>query len=431
MRTCSGCGAAVQWAFCTKCGRPVSDAAAQPPLPTSAPTPVSAVDATIGVQSWRPEAGEAPLWERTGELYRSDTVLASAVPRPVAPAQDAYPSPYPTPYAAPTPARSKAPVVAGVLGAVVLAVAGGLLVPQVLESANRAVPTTRAQPSDQPAGSAAAAPKPAVPSITSTTQTTQTTQTAPAAPASCPPGSTTCAQPLPMSGFVMVLESRIKSANPLPGVQALAQSLAAGGVTPRVVDSSLTNGMNPGFWVVGTGPYTTQAEAEASCASVGRTVGPDCYVREAVQAAALASRADLAPWTDGCRQVSAPDVEGCVAVYEFLQRYAALDNAKSMTRAEIGNWWKEPGTFYGADLTLDQLTAALTQPSPPGTSYGQFALTGMTFGVRSERWVTVTEARVTLPYTKAGVPGTAAVRFLVTAGTGANRFRITQVDEPS
>ena len=79
----------------------------------------------------------------------------------------------------------------------------------------------------------------------------------------------------------MVLESLDKNSVTLTQARAKAEAVASGtGRTPKVLDSSATAGMNPGYWAVVDGPHSTESGARASCAAYGRTQGTgECYLR--------------------------------------------------------------------------------------------------------------------------------------------------------
>lgn len=90
---------------------------------------------------------------------------------------------------------------------------------------------------------------------------------------------------LPVGAWVTVLESLDKGQVTLADARATADQIAVNGRVPWVADSSVTPGMNPGYWaLVDPAPYDSQATAAAVCALYGRQGGGTCYPRRIVVA---------------------------------------------------------------------------------------------------------------------------------------------------
>lgn len=230
----------------------------------------------------------------------ADTILAGHQPSGYSPASS-YPSPPPQPpgypqqqWAGPQagfpatpprmtptpPARRRSAWPFVLVGAAVLAVAGvaaALLVPRFLQPQPQAAkaPVTIAATTVSPRTTAPVAP----PSLSSPT---------PVIPAPTVTVTTTVVQPaagggadvIPGRAHVTVLDSLPQNQKTLADARAEADRLTrASGRIIRVLDSSTTTGMNPGYWALVDGPHPTEDVAKSVCGAYGRSVGGTCYPR--------------------------------------------------------------------------------------------------------------------------------------------------------
>lgn len=77
--------------------------------------------------------------------------------------------------------------------------------------------------------------------------------------------------------WITVFDSLPKSEYPVDVARERAKAMAAKGVV--VVDTDAVPGLNRGFWALAIVDAPTEKVARATCAEVGRAVGPTCYPR--------------------------------------------------------------------------------------------------------------------------------------------------------
>jgi len=344
------------------------------------------------------------------DVYRPSP---SVVPPPVpAPSQPATPSATGTPTPAgeaasvqPPRKTSRVPLIlSGVLAGVLVVLVGVLVLPGLIggaATATTAPVTVRTTVTIAPAGS--------IPAPATTSQA--------AAPASND-------SRIGSSGWVVVLESLSKDFWSVGQVRAMADGVAAG---PRkyVTDSNLTPGMNPGFWVIGDGPYQDETSAYAACSSYGRVRGPNCYAKPVTFASGSLQSGGytVETPTQQCQGRGASDVAACATATDFILRYDAI--AKSLTASDIGNWWTQPANYYNtSQLNHAQLLAKLTARSTSGNTFLTPHLTSYSSGPSGPIVTVLTPYR-----TSDGTLKTVRVAYVLIPGSGSNPYRIQTVSE--
>lgn len=267
MTWCTTCGTEGFGQACPRCGAPY------PAPPQPQPTPVDAADTLVAPPN--PWGTQAP------DPYRQQGYQPQGYP----PAQQPWPAvPPPMLPTAAAPRRTNPlPFVAAGVALLVVGAGAALAVPRLLGSG----PAAAAAPAPASVSSTARTPlAPVTPTLAAPATSVAAAPAAPVPPAAAPVTVTrTVAVPAAadvLSGtYVMVLESLDKNTVSLTQARAKAAALASGsGRVPKVLDSSATAGMNPGYWAVVDGPHASESAARASCAAYGRTQGTgECYLR--------------------------------------------------------------------------------------------------------------------------------------------------------
>ncbi len=94
-------------------------------------------------------------------------------------------------------------------------------------------------------------------------------------------GGTASGWPADQSGYAVILASKDAASFTEADAQAIADQAAAAGVPMvGVLDSSLFPSLNPGYWAVFSGPYTTKDEAALAATTIQGQGYPDAYARE-------------------------------------------------------------------------------------------------------------------------------------------------------
>jgi hypothetical protein len=94
-------------------------------------------------------------------------------------------------------------------------------------------------------------------------------------------GSSTGGWPAGQTGWAVILASKSQSTFQESDAQLVADEAATAGVSMTgVLDSSQFPSLNPGYWAVFSGPYTTREEAEAAAQTIQGQGYPDAYARE-------------------------------------------------------------------------------------------------------------------------------------------------------
>jgi hypothetical protein len=94
-------------------------------------------------------------------------------------------------------------------------------------------------------------------------------------------GGTVSGWPADQSGYAVILASKDAASFMEADAQAIAdQATAAGVPMVGVLDSSLFPSLNPGYWAVFSGPYTTKDEAALAATTIQGQGYPDAYARE-------------------------------------------------------------------------------------------------------------------------------------------------------
>ena len=94
-------------------------------------------------------------------------------------------------------------------------------------------------------------------------------------------GSAAGGWPTDQSGYAVILASKDAASFTEADAQAIAdQATAAGVPMVGVLDSSLFPSLNPGYWAVFSGPYTTKDEAASAATTIQGQGYPDAYARE-------------------------------------------------------------------------------------------------------------------------------------------------------
>ncbi len=259
MTWCTTCGTEGSGPACPRCGAPY------PPAAFPQPTPVDAGDTLLApTAAW----GAVPT-----DPYP---------PQPPPPAYAAYAPLQPgTP-----PVRTRRPLLPFLAGALaivaltsIIAFVGQRLLgpapvtattPVTITTTTR-TPSAAVTPTLAGPGTSVAAP-PAPPATSAAPAAAVTVTRTVVAPTGADALSAT---------YVMVLESLDKNTSTLTQARTRAAALAsASGRAPKVLDSSATAGMNPGYWAIVDGPHPSESAARASCAAYGRTQGSgECYLR--------------------------------------------------------------------------------------------------------------------------------------------------------
>jgi len=87
--------------------------------------------------------------------------------------------------------------------------------------------------------------------------------------------------PTGQSGYAVILASKDSATFTEADAQAIADQASAAGVQMvGVLDSSQFPTLNPGYWAVFSGPYTTKAEASAAATTIQGQGYPDAYARQ-------------------------------------------------------------------------------------------------------------------------------------------------------
>jgi septal ring-binding cell division protein DamX len=120
-------------------------------------------------------------------------------------------------------------------------------------------PTTATTPSTPTTSTTSTTPTTPTTPTTSTTPTTPTTPTTAAAPPLTTPNGTRLeVWPPGLSGWTVALATTSTEAE----AQTTAQQIASNGIQVGILDSSQHPRLKPGVWIVFTGRYPTQAQAE-------------------------------------------------------------------------------------------------------------------------------------------------------------------------
>jgi len=94
-------------------------------------------------------------------------------------------------------------------------------------------------------------------------------------------GSSATGWPVGQVGWAVILASKSQSEFQETDAQAIADQAAAAGVQMTgVLDSSQFPTLNPGYWAVFSGPYTTKDEAQAAATTIQGQGYPDAYARQ-------------------------------------------------------------------------------------------------------------------------------------------------------
>jgi hypothetical protein len=94
-------------------------------------------------------------------------------------------------------------------------------------------------------------------------------------------GSSAAGWPVGQVGWAVILASKSQSEFQETDAQAIADQAATAGVPMTgVLDSSLFPTLNPGYWAVFSGPYTTKDEAQAAATTIQGQGYPDAYARQ-------------------------------------------------------------------------------------------------------------------------------------------------------
>lgn len=130
-------------------------------------------------------------------------------------------------------------------------------------------------------------------SATGTDQTTDTTATDPAVTDTgltdtgmtdtgmTDTGASAGSWPAGQSGFAVILASKDAAAFTEADARSIAdQATTAGVELVGVLDSSSYPSLNPGYWAVFSGPYTTLDEAKAAVTTIQPLGYPEAYARE-------------------------------------------------------------------------------------------------------------------------------------------------------
>jgi hypothetical protein len=134
----------------------------------------------------------------------------------------------------------------------------------------RTVTVQAAQTQTAPATTAQAAP-----ATTTQTGPATTTQAAPAATTQPSPAAQIANWPVGLPGWTVVLASTRSQSS----AQSTASSLGATGLPVGILSSSEHGAMAPGFWIVFSGRYPTQAAAQAKAAALAANGHPSAQAR--------------------------------------------------------------------------------------------------------------------------------------------------------
>jgi hypothetical protein len=94
-------------------------------------------------------------------------------------------------------------------------------------------------------------------------------------------GGSASGWPAGQSGWAVILASKSQSSFQQADAQAIADQAATAGVQMTgVLDSSQYPSLNPGYWAVFSGPYSTKAEAQAAATTIQGQGYPDAYARQ-------------------------------------------------------------------------------------------------------------------------------------------------------
>ena len=140
-----------------------------------------------------------------------------------------------------------------------------------------ATDTTPTAPTDTaPTDTLPTVPTDTVPTDTAPTDTAATTDTVPT-----DTGAATGDWPDGLSAWAVIIASKDQAQFTEADARVIADEATAAGVLQTgVLDSSAYPSLNPGYWAVYSGPYTTKDEAEQAAANI-RTQGyPEAYARE-------------------------------------------------------------------------------------------------------------------------------------------------------
>lgn len=128
------------------------------------------------------------------------------------------------------------------------------------------------------------APTDTVPTDTMPTETIPTdTVPTDTMPTDTMPTETTAAGDWPagQTGWAVILASKSQSQFQESDARTIADEASAAGVqNVGVLDSSQFPSLNPGYWAVFSGPYTTKDEAQAAAATIQGQGYPEAYPRE-------------------------------------------------------------------------------------------------------------------------------------------------------
>ena len=94
-------------------------------------------------------------------------------------------------------------------------------------------------------------------------------------------GITAGGWPVGQTGWAVILASKSQAQFQETDAQAIADQAATAGVPMTgVLDSSQFPSLNPGYWAVFSGPYSTKAEAQAAATTIQGQGYADAYARQ-------------------------------------------------------------------------------------------------------------------------------------------------------
>jgi hypothetical protein len=167
------------------------------------------------------------------------------------------------------------PALLALVVAVVAGVASALWLADDSSSASNTIVRTNAGPTT-PAPTPQTAPEPTVPTTTAPTGTTTTSEPTPK------PKATLVAWPAGRAGWTIVLDS-VPATNGRAGALGEARQASRLGLTQvGVLDSAQFSSLHPGYFVVFTGVYATEAAAQSHVIDAHRRGYREPYLRRIV-----------------------------------------------------------------------------------------------------------------------------------------------------
>ena len=173
-----------------------------------------------------------------------------------------------------------------VLGALVVAALAAAVV--ILATTDNGSPTKTTAATGPPVPVATGTIEPAPPAGTNTsslptpTIPATTDTTAPEPPPPPPPATEVIEWPQGQNGWTIVLASIPETSGRAAAMGEAREALAAGLTDVGVLDSSEFSGLHPGYFVVFTGTFNSQSEAEAALDTATASY-PQAYVRQITQ----------------------------------------------------------------------------------------------------------------------------------------------------